>query len=292
MGRDLPGAGGTRRRISGRRPFLQGDGVEAQGNCHGTASERGRAMSMKGKTALITGGGSGIGRAAGLALSAAGAAVVIAERSPETGEAVAAEIAAAQGRAIFIHADVGERSSIEEMIRKAVEHFGRIDCAFNNAGIVDGSRSLLSSTQANWDAVMSVNLQGVWMCMQAQLTHMIANGRGSIVNNASRSGLRGVPSDAIYGAAKHGVVGLTKAAAVEFGGQGVRVNAICPGLVDTPLTRSRFGKGFAEKAVMANPMQRAAQPEEIGAAVLWLCSDASSFVNGVALPIDGGSVAR
>jgi NAD(P)-dependent dehydrogenase (short-subunit alcohol dehydrogenase family) len=249
-------------------------------------------MSMKGKTALITGGGSGIGRAACLALAHAGAAVVIAERSRENGEAVAAQIAAEQGNALFLHVDVRERSSIEEMMRKAVGHFGRIDCAFNNAGIVDGSRSLLSSTQANWDAVMTVNLQGVWMCMQAQLDHMIANGQGSIVNNASRSGLRGVPSDAVYGAAKHGVIGLTKAAAVEFGPQGIRVNAVCPGLVDTPLTRERFGDSFDEKAASANPMQRAARPEEIGAAVLWLCSDASSFVNGVALPIDGGSVAR
>ncbi|WP_176597913.1 SDR family NAD(P)-dependent oxidoreductase [Sphingobium sp. 15-1] len=249
-------------------------------------------MNMIGKTALVTGGGSGIGRAACLALARAGAAVIIAERSAAAGEAVAKEIKALQGQAGFIPVDVGERASVADMMKQAVADFGKIDCAFNNAGIVDGSRSLLTSTQENWDAIMSVNLQGVWLCMQAQLDHMIANGGGSIVNNASRSGLRGVPTDAVYGAAKHGVVGLTKAAAVEFGSKGVRVNAICPGLVDTPLTRERFGVGFDEKATMANPMQRAALPEEIAAAVLWLCSDASSFVNGVALPIDGGSVAR
>lgn len=249
-------------------------------------------MSMIGKTALVTGGGSGIGRAACLALARAGATVIIAERSAATGEAVAEEIEALQARARFIPVDVAEWASVADMMDQAVADFGRIDCAFNNAGIVDGSRSLLTSTQENWDAIMSVNLQGVWLCMQVQLDHMIAHGGGSIVNNASRSGLRGVPTDAVYGAAKHGVVGLTKAAAVEFGEKGIRVNAICPGLVDTPLTRERFGAGFNEKAAMANPMQRAALPDEIAAAVLWLCSDASSFVNGVALPIDGGSVAR
>jgi NAD(P)-dependent dehydrogenase (short-subunit alcohol dehydrogenase family) len=139
---------------------------------------------------------------------------------------------------------------------------------------------------------MSVNLEGVWHCMKAELDHMLTRGKGSIVNNASRSALVGVPSDGVYGAAKHGVVGLTKAAAIEFASKGIRINAVCPGLVETALTRTRFGDELATRAKLANPLGRVAQPEEIAEAVLWLCSDAASFVVGVALPVDGGATAR
>lgn len=247
---------------------------------------------MKKKVALVTGGASGIGRASCIALAHAGARVVVADRSEGLGNEVVAEIQKLGREAIFVPVDVSDAASVESMISAAVARFDRIDCAFNNAGIPDGSRSLLTSTQDNWDAVMSVNLEGVWLCLKAELEHMIEQGGGSIVNNSSRSGITGVPTDAVYGAAKHGVVGLTKAAAVEFARQGVRVNAICPGLVDTALTRKRFGPGFDALAKGANPMGRAADAEEIAEAVVWLCSDASSFVTGIALPIDGGRSAH
>jgi NAD(P)-dependent dehydrogenase (short-subunit alcohol dehydrogenase family) len=139
---------------------------------------------------------------------------------------------------------------------------------------------------------MSVNLEGVWHCMKAELDHMLIVGKGAIVNNASRSGLVGVPSDGIYGAAKHGVIGLTKAAAVEFASRQIRVNAICPGLVETTLTQARFGDDLIPRSRLANPLGRMAQPEEVAESVVWLCSDAASFVVGVALPVDGGATAR
>lgn len=247
---------------------------------------------MKGKTALVTGGASGIGRAACIAFARAGARVAVADRSVDMGRQVVADIERLGGQALFVAVDVSHASSVAEMVDAVIRRFGRIDCAFNNAGIPDGSRSLRTSTQANWDAVMAVNLEGMWLCLKAELDHMIAQGGGSIVNNSSRSGITGVPGDAIYGAAKHGVIGLTKAAAVECARHGLRVNAVCPGLVDTALTRARFGADFDDLAKGANPMGRAAQPEEIAEAVVWLCSDAASFINGVALPIDGGRSAH
>lgn len=248
-----------------------------------------RADALDGRVALVTGGASGIGRAAAAALVEAGAAVMIADRDEVRGRETATMLGP---HADFTPVDVSVAASVADMVGATLSRFGRLDCAFNNAGIPDGARSLLSSSQANWDAVMATNLEGVWLCMKAELDNMLAQGGGVIVNNASRSALVGVPTDAVYGAAKHGVVGLTKAAAVEFGSRGVRVNAICPGLIDTPLTRTRFGDAFDAKAAGANPLGRAARPEEIGRAVAWLCSDAASFVTGVALPIDGGATAR
>lgn len=247
---------------------------------------------LNGKVALVTGGASGIGRATALQFAQEGAAVVIADQNASAGEALVTEIVRAGGRALFISVDVCDEASVRAMVQTTVEIFGGLDCAFNNAGIPDGATSLLTSTQSNWDKVMAVNLEGVWHCMRAELDHMLKVGNGAIVNNSSRSGLVGIPSDGVYGAAKHAVIGLTKAAAVEFASRGVRINAVCPGLVETALTHNRFGENLQARAATANPLGRMAQPHEIAQAVVWLCSDAASFVVGVALPVDGGSTAR
>ncbi|CAN7698279.1 glucose 1-dehydrogenase [Paraburkholderia sp. SIMBA_054] len=245
------------------------------------------------KVALVTGGASGIGRATAIAFARIGTAVAVADADTVGGEETARYIEAhCDARAAFIKVDVSDGESVKAMVRSTVERFGALDMAFNNAGVPDRAASLHVSTQENWDRVMSVNLEGVWHCMKAQLDHMLVAGKGAIVNNASRSGLVGVPSDGVYGAAKHGVVGLTKAAAIEFAAKGIRVNAVCPGLVETALTHARFGDELLTRARLANPLGRMAQPEEIAAAVVWLCSDAASFVVGVALPVDGGATAR
>ncbi|BDC42726.1 glucose 1-dehydrogenase [Paraburkholderia terrae] len=245
------------------------------------------------KVALVTGGASGIGRATAIAFARSGAAVAVADADMAGAQETVSYIEGhCDARASAIAVDVADAESVKAMVRSTVEQFGRLDMAFNNAGVHDRAASLHVSTQENWDRVMSVNLEGVWHCMRAQLDHMLMAGKGAIVNNASRSGLVGVPSDGVYGAAKHGVVGLTKAAAIEFASKGIRVNAVCPGLVETALTRARFGDELAARAKLANPLGRMAQPEEIADAVVWLCSDSASFVVGVALPVDGGATAR
>lgn len=248
---------------------------------------------LNSKVALVTGGASGIGRATAIAFARNGAAVAIADADVAGGEQVVNHIEThCDAKAVFIKVDVTDAESVNAMVRSTVEQFGALDMAFNNAGVPDRAASLHTSTQENWDRVMSVNLEGVWHCMKAELDHMLTTGKGSIVNNASRSALVGVPSDGVYGAAKHGVIGLTKAAAIEFAAKGIRINAVCPGLVETALTRTRFGEELATRARLANPLGRAAQPEEIADVVLWLSSDAASFVVGAAIPVDGGATAR
>lgn len=244
------------------------------------------------KIALITGGASGIGAAAVEVFAREGAAVVVADRDVALGRAVASAVAERGGRSLFVPVDVADAQSVADMIAAGVAAFGRIDCAFNNAGVPDRSTSLLTSDQANWTRVMTINLEGLWHCLRLEIEQMLEQGSGAIVNNASRSALVGIPTDAIYGAAKHGVVGLTRAAAVEFAARGVRVNALCPGLVETPLTQERFGGRLSSVAAKANPLGRLAHPREIAEAAAWLCSDAASFVVGVAMPIDGGATAR
>lgn len=245
------------------------------------------------KVALVTGGASGIGRATAIAFARLGAAVAVADADLRGGEETVRYIAEHFGaEAIFIRVDVTDATSVKDMVHATVNRFGTLDYAFNNAGVPDNSSSLRVSSQDNWDRVMSVNLEGVWHCMKAELDQMLVAGKGAIVNNSSRSGLVGVPSDGIYGAAKHGVIGLTKAAAIEFASKGIRVNAVCPGLVETALTHARFGEDLVARSHSANPLRRMAQPEEIAEAVVWLCSDAASFVVGVALPVDGGATAR
>jgi len=250
---------------------------------------------LEGKTALVTGGGSGIGRAASLAYAREGARVAVVDVNVEGGEETVQRIKEAGGDAILVHADVSGASGTEEMVAKTVESYGRVDCAFNNAGISGGrDRNLTADfAEEDWDRVIHINLKGVWLSMKAEIPRMLAQGGGAIVNTASIMGLVAIPGSVAYMAAKHGVVGLTKAAALEYARDNVRVNAVCPGYIDTPLLRPLFERHDAmEEVVSRHPVGRLGQPEEIAEAVVWLSSDAASFVTGHNMPVDGGYVAQ
>src|SRR5262245_53358781 len=250
----------------------------------------------EGKVALVTGAGSGIGRATAVAFAAAGAKVVVSDVAVDGGHETVARINGAGGEATFVRADVSVAHDAAALVHAAVEAYGRLDYAHNNAGI-EGSAARGTAfheyPEAVWDEVLRINLTGVWLCMKAELAQMLAQGGGAIVNTASVAGLVGGAGPA-YTASKHGVVGLTKTAALAYAQRGVRVNAVCPGIVRTPMLERVFaGRPEAEeRALAAEPVGRFAAPEEVAAAVVWLCSDAASFVTGVALPVDGGWVAR
>jgi NAD(P)-dependent dehydrogenase (short-subunit alcohol dehydrogenase family) len=240
------------------------------------------------KVILLTGGASGIGRATALLFACKGARVVVADVNAAGGEETARMIREANGRAIFVQADVSQATRVEAMVARAVEAYGRLDCAFNNAGI--SSRGALHETSEEaWDRVVGVDLKGVWLCMKAEIAQMLRQGSGgAIVNTSSIAGLVGVDwGTSPYVASKHGVIGLTKAAALEYGKVGIRVNAVCPGTIDTPLLR-----GAADSYVHYHPLGRIGQPGEVAEAVAWLCSDAASFVTGHALAVDGGWTAQ
>jgi NAD(P)-dependent dehydrogenase (short-subunit alcohol dehydrogenase family) len=252
---------------------------------------------LDGKVALVTGAASGIGRAAALACARSGARVVASDIARDAGRRVVDEIVdeTSGGSAIFVEADVSQSADVERLVKAAVDTYGRLDCAHNNAGVEGPSRLLHQYTEADWDKVMGVNLKGVFLCMKHEIAQMLAQGGGAIVNTSSIVGLVGsVGAGPIYSASKHGVVGLTKTAAIAYAQQGIRVNAVCPGPVKTPMIeRLLDGHQELREAYMAGqPIGRFAIPEEIAAAVVWLCSDAASFVTGVALPVDGGYVAR
>jgi NAD(P)-dependent dehydrogenase (short-subunit alcohol dehydrogenase family) len=249
---------------------------------------------IAGKVALVTGGSSGIGRATAQIFAREGAKVVVADVVVEGGEETVRLINAAGGEAIFVKTDVAQSADVEAMVKKAVETYGRLDCAFNNAGIEGALQPTSEYDESVWDRVLSINLRGLWLCMKAELRQMLSQGSGAIVNTASAAGLVAVPGLSAYVAAKHGVVGLTKTAALEYAKAGIRVNAVCPGGVDTPMVRRVFGNNpqFAEAAASAEPVGRLAQPAEIGEAVVWLCSDAASFVTGLPMAVDGGMVAQ
>ncbi len=244
---------------------------------------------FKAKVVLVTGGASGIGAAAAAAFARAGAQVMIADRDEEGGQALAASLTLEGHAARFFAVDIADAASARAMVSGCIEAFGGLDHALNNAGFVDQAEDLTKTGDADWERLVAVNLGGIRHSMVAELDHMSAHGGGTIVNTSSRAGLRGVARSAAYSATKHGIIGLTKSAAVEFGQRGVRVNAICPGLVATPLVVSKFGAELPELEKSMNPMGRIGQPEEIAAAVLWLSSPAASFVTGIALPVDGGA---
>ena len=249
---------------------------------------------LTGKVALVTGGSSGIGRATAQIFAREGAKVVVADVGVEGGEETVRLITAAGGEAIFVKTDVSQSAEVEAMVKKAVDTYGRLDCAFNNAGI-EGALQLTSDyDEAAWDRVLSINLKGVWLCLRAEIRHMLSQGGGAIVNTASAAGLVGIQGISAYVASKHGVNGLTKTAALEYAKSGIRVNAVCPGGVDTPMVKRVFGDNpqFAEAAAAGEPVGRLAQPAEIGEAVVWLCSDAASFVTGLPMAVDGGWVAQ
>jgi NAD(P)-dependent dehydrogenase (short-subunit alcohol dehydrogenase family) len=242
------------------------------------------------KVALVTGAGSGIGRASAIALAAAGATVVVSDVDPKGGAATVGLIEAAGGAASFVAADVTRPDQVAGLIGQVVERYGRLDCAHNNAGIEGAVAPFHEYPDDAFDQVIAVNLKGVWLCLKAEIVQMLQQGHGTIVNTASVAGLGGSPTLSAYGASKHGVVGLTRTLAQEYAKSGLRINAVCPAFISTPMV-DRFIGGDPERArsVAANqPMGRTGTPEEVAAAVVWLCSDAASFISGHCLAIDGG----
>ncbi len=252
------------------------------------------AGALAGKIALVTGGASGIGKAAALALAGAGASVVVSDLACEAGRGTAQEIHTAGGKATFVETDVTNAAQVEALIERVVDEHGRLDCAFNNAGIEGAVASLTELAEEQWDDVLNVNLKGVWLCMKYELRQMIAQESGSIVNTSSIMGQVACRDASAYIAAKHGVVGLTRAAAVENAALGIRVNALCPGYIRTPMVERLFAAHpeIEKSAEARHPVGRLGLPEEVAAAVVWLCSDAASFVTGQALPVDGGYLAQ
>jgi len=246
---------------------------------------------FEGKVALVTGGGSGIGRATALAFARDGAQVVIGNRNVQRGEETVAMIRKAGGTASFKRTDVLVTKDIEALVNHAVKEYGGLDLAFNNAGVEGAVAPVTEQTEANYDAVMDVNVKGVWLSMKYEIPQMLKRGGGAIVNCSSVAGLIGFPNMSIYMASKHAVIGLTKVAALEFSAQGIRVNAVNPAVIDTEMVdrlAAGFGMSKEDDLVPLHPIGRIGRVEEIAEAVLWLCSKKSSFVTGHSLIVDGG----
>src|SRR5947207_5231930 len=249
---------------------------------------------FEGKVALVTGGGSGIGRATALAIAREGAQVVIGNRNVQRGEETIAMIRGAGGTASFKRTDVLVAADIEALVNYAVATYGRLDIAFNNAGIEGDPRPLAEQTEANFDAVMDINVKGVWLSMKYEIPRMLDQGGGAIVNCSSVAGVIGFPGIGIYSASKHAVIGLTKAAALEYSAQGIRVNAVNPAVIDTEMV-DRLADGMNVKKddlTTFHPIGRLGRVEEVAEAVLWLCSSKASFVMGHSLMVDGAFTAR
>ena len=249
---------------------------------------------FEGKVALVTGGSSGIGRMTAVTFAREGAKVVVAARRTAEGEATAELIRSQGGNAVFIQADVSQTASVERLVAKTVAAFGRIDCAFNNAGVSGKRRPLTEQSEENWDFVINTNLKGVWLSLKYVIPHMLEQGGGAIVNMSSVGGLVGLDwGVSPYIASKHGVVGLTKAAALEYATANIRVNAVCPAIIQTAMTdRLTDTPGEMAWAQGLHPIGRLGSSEEVAEAVVWLCSERASFITGHALPIDGGLVAQ
>ena len=249
---------------------------------------------LEGKVTLVTGAGGGIGRATAVVLGQAGAKVLVSDVSTRRGEETADLVRGAGAEAEFFKADVSRAADVEALIATAVKRWGRLDCAHNNAGISGTVVNVADDTEENWDRTLAVDLKGVWLCMKYEIQQMLKQGGGSIVNTASTAGLLGAVRMGAYAAAKHGVVGLTRTAALEYARSNIRVNAICPGVVGTPVILGWFeANERLKKAMIAQePICRVGEPQEIGNAVAWLLSDRASFVTGAAIPIDGGMTAQ
>jgi len=247
-----------------------------------------------GKVALVTGGGVGIGRATALAFAREGARVVIGNRNVERGGEVVKAIQDAGGEASFLRTDVESEDDIKALVDHAVSNYGRLDVAFNNAGIEGLVAPLLEQTDDNYQNVMNVNVRGVWLSMKYQIPEMLKAGGGAIVNNSSVAGMIGFGGIGIYSASKHAVMGLTKCAALEYSAQGIRVNAVNPAVIDTSMVdRLADSMGTEKEALGAlHPIGRIGHPDEVANAVLWLCSGKASFVTGVGLPVDGAYTAQ
>jgi NAD(P)-dependent dehydrogenase (short-subunit alcohol dehydrogenase family) len=247
-------------------------------------------LDFSGKVALVTGAAAGMGLAAAQAFAEAGAAVVLADFKEEVVQAAAAKLVANGHRALAVRCDVSDDAQVAAMVDRTVAEFGRIDAAFNNAGVMAQIAPTADSSRDDWDRVIGINLRGVWSCMKYELRQMERQGSGAIVNNASVGALTGNPGIASYIASKHGVVGLTRTAALEYAKQGIRVNAVNPGLIDTQIARDVVnGNEQAYTDIAKNvPIGRAGRPEEIASVVLWLCSPGASYVIGHAVTVDGG----
>lgn len=249
---------------------------------------------LDGKVALVTGAGSGIGRASARALAREGAKVVVSDVVVEGGEETVRMIEESGGEATFVKADVSKASEVEALVNSAVEAYGKLDCAHNNAGIEGTMGSTVECGEENWDRTININLKGVWLGLKYEIPRMSEGGGGAIVNTASVAGLVGFQNLPAYVASKHGVVGITRTAALEYAQQGIRVNAVCPGVIRTPMVERILG-GDPEAAAQftaLEPVGRMGTPEEIAEAVVWMCSDAASFVTGHAMAVDGGLVAQ
>ena len=246
--------------------------------------------SLEGKVTVVTGASSGIGRAAALALARAGSRVVVAARREPKLQTLVDEIAAVGGEAFAMATDVTDEEQVRALVAGAVERFGGIDCAFNNAGIVGPSKPAHAYSSEEFQKIFDVNCLGTFLCMKYEIEHMVENGGGVIVNDASAAGLRGMPRQVAYSASKHAVIGMTKVAAKDYGGQGIRVNAVCPGFTKTDMVDRLTGGDpeRAERLAAYSPMGRLGTVEEVANAVVWLCSDESSFTNGEAMVLDGG----
>ncbi len=247
---------------------------------------------MKGRVALVTGASAGIGRATALAFAEQGARVALADVDGAGGHETLRLIQERRGEGAFILADVTQAAQVETMVDQVAGTLGGLDYAFNNAGIVGMPSSTVECTEENWDKVIAVDLKGVFLCMKYEIPMILKRGGGAIVNMSSIAGLVGLRKNIAYVAGKHGVVGLTRAAALEYAQAGIRINAVCPGFVRTPILKLDTMPEMERRYVAAEPVGRLGRPEEIAAAVVWLCSDAASFVTGHALSVDGGLVAR
>ena len=252
------------------------------------------AQAFSGQVTLVTGGGSGIGRATALAFGRQGAKVVVADIQVEEGQETVQRIQDEQGEALFVAVDVSQADQVETLMEKVLDTYGQLDFACNIAGIEGEQAPTAECSEENWDRVLAINLKGVWLCMKHEINQMLEQGGGAIVNMSSIAGLVGSANVPAYTASKHGVVGLTKTAALEYAGQGIRVNAVCPGVIDTSMI-DRFTGGdeeVQEKLAEGQPLGRMGRPDEIAQVVTWLCSDAASFITGHALAADGGFVAQ
>jgi NAD(P)-dependent dehydrogenase (short-subunit alcohol dehydrogenase family) len=263
--------------------------------------DQGRELDMQehsmsqfvGKVALITGGNAGIGRATAIEFAKQGAKVVVSGRREKEGQDVVAEIKALGSEAIFVKTDVSKESDVKVMIERTLETFGRLDYAFNNAGIEETLTPLPDQSEQTYDQIMDINVKGVWLSLKHEIPAMLKTGGGAIVNSSSIAGLVGFAMAPVYVASKHAVIGLTKAVAVEYAKQNIRVNAVAPGSIETRMLRDFASAPEVRQMLEAgHPMGRIGQPEEIAATVIWLCSGAASFVTGQTLAVDGGYTAQ